>query len=815
MKLRSLAIGILALCAGFFIAALQTETQPLGMQSWPVEIAAPNGKIQIYEPQPETLQGHKLTGRAAVSITPTGSAAPVFGAIWFTAVLSTDVDKRTYELESIDVTRAKFPNSTAQDEAAFSAVVEKELPKRNLHGSLDALLATLETAQKEEKASENLNNTPPEIIYVKYPAVLVVVDGDPRLEAIEGSSLMRVSNTAMLMVFDPASKSYYLSSGSVWYAAADILGPWRIEHNPPAQVAALVTDNGQPVANTVPDASMPRIIVSTKPAELVISDGDPKFSPIQGTNLLFMTNTENDVLLDISAQSYYTLLSGRWFSSKSLQGPWTFVPPANVPADFAKIAPDSAKGDVLASVPNTEAAQEALIESQIPQTAEVKRNDAHLEVQYDGDPEFVGINGTNMQYAANASTPVLFVNGKYYACDNAIWFVASSPLGPWAAADSIPGDIQNIPPDCPDYNVKYVYVYDSTPDVIYDGYLPGYYGWYPYYGVIYYGTGYYYPGWYRHHYYPWPCTWGFGARYTPYGWGFGFTWCDGFFTVGAVWHEGWHDHGWYGPEGYHRYHPPAIYSQHNAYLKHNVNTYNNIHLANQVHVANRDVRIAHNVPVNMYGRPQNENRVMPHSAQTVNMPRVVQGKPNNVLVDREGNVYRAGPKGTWEQNTGPNWNQAQPASKNPQAVHKGSVQVIQGPNQNENNNRVEMPHYNAGQPAPQGNRAEGQVQGTQGQSQPQNHSVGQPEGQSKSPANPPQQYYIPEHVQQEYQARQHGEERSTNYNSNSGRSSGGGGGGSDGGGGQVSGSDGGGGGGGGHEGGGGGGGGSGGGKKHN
>jgi hypothetical protein len=43
-------------------------------------------------------------------------------------------------------------------------------------------------------------------------------------------------------------------------------------------------------------------------------------------------------------------------------------------------------------------------------------------------------------------------------------------------ATSRPDDVESIPASNPHYNVKYVHVYDSTPDVVYVGYTPGYYG---------------------------------------------------------------------------------------------------------------------------------------------------------------------------------------------------------------------------------------------------------------------------------------------------------------------------------------------------
>ena len=101
------------------------------------------------------------------------------------------------------------------------------------------------------------------------------------------------------------------------------------------------------------------------------------------------------------------------------------------------------------------------------------------------------------------------IEGTYYAVDNGVWFSSASPQGPWIVADTIPTDkIAGIPPSSPVYNTTYVTVYDSTPEVFYVGYTPGYLWSFPYYGVPVYGTGWYYPPYIGVHYYPRAPSWG-------------------------------------------------------------------------------------------------------------------------------------------------------------------------------------------------------------------------------------------------------------------------------------------------------------------
>ena len=143
-----------------------------------------------------------------------------------------------------------------------------------------------------------------------------------------------------------------------------------------------------------------------------------------------------------------------------MNGPWTAAS-ADLPAEFAKIPPDSPMGSVLAAVPNTQEARDAALLSTVPHTATVKL-DATIEVTYDGPPKFAPIQGTSLTYATNTAYEVIALGGVDYCCNKGVWFTAPSPTGPWKVATSVPKEIYSIPPSSPVYNTTYVQVYDST-----------------------------------------------------------------------------------------------------------------------------------------------------------------------------------------------------------------------------------------------------------------------------------------------------------------------------------------------------------------
>ena len=502
-----------------------------GQDPWPKRFEHPKGTVVMYQPQLESFKDDILSARAAVSVKTKNMKAPVFGAVWLSGRVLTDRDTRMATISEVKVTDAKFPNAKPEQLEKLKNFLNTEMAEWSVPISLDRLLASLEVVEKEQAMDRGLKNDPPKIIFISHPAVLVPLDGDPRLLPVPKSSLMRVANTPFLMLYDPAAKTYYLKGGPHWLAAAELQGPWKDLEQVPEAIKALEAaaqkagqGKGAPKKVEAKAGKMPEIIVSTVPSELLATDGDPQYTPIKDTNLLFVSNTENNIFMDTATQDYYALLSGRWFKAKSLaEGPWSYVGPNQLPADFAKIPEDSVKGVVLVNVVGTPQAKEAVLDNSIPQTATIDRKKATTKVQYAGEPKFEKIADTNLAYAVNTGTTVFQEGTKYYAVDQGAWYEADSPDGPWQVSVNPPKEVNKIPPSNPRYNAKYVQVYDSTADTVTVGYTPGYTGSYVDNGTVVYGTGYDYSGYAAPDaYIPPPATYGYAAAYDPYAgtWGY-------------------------------------------------------------------------------------------------------------------------------------------------------------------------------------------------------------------------------------------------------------------------------------------------------
>ncbi len=398
-----------------------------------------------------------------------------------------------------------------------------------------------------------------------------------------------------------------------------------------------------------------------------------------------MTNSESDIVLEIEGQTYYVILSGRWYASASLDGPWNFVEPETLPAMFSDIPGESDMSHLLASVPGTPEAEEAVMEQMIPQTAAIDRDSATLTVEYDGDPEFEPIEETTLEYAVNSPTSVIKFGSTYYAVDEAVWFVALSPTGPWVVADSIPEAIYDIPASSSVHNVTYVHVFDATPEVVYVGYYPGYVGSYHYHGVIVYGTGWYYQPWYGTYYYPRPVTYGFHMRWNPwYGWSFGFSYSTGPFTFYIGYRPGYR--GYWGPVGYRGYRHGYHRGWHHGYRAGGRAGYRAGYRAGQRNSRNNNIynrsnnraRNAPNVGNRAGTRPSTGAR--PSTGQTRPSTR-----PNNVYSDRSGNISR-NQNGNWQSRGSNGW-QSGGTQQNRQQFDRSAQSRQRGNTRTQNFNR--------------------------------------------------------------------------------------------------------------------------------
>lgn len=516
----------------FLLIPLNGSTQDV---SWPRELTNEGSVLTLYQPQVQSWEKYeKLDFRMAFSLVPFQDKE-VVGVLYVLANTEVNMDDHKVLINNMTVSKVNFPSLDDETAGKMDKIVRSFVtPDRTQIMSLEQVVAC--TPKEDTVSAITVNNDPPVIFVSKRPTILLQLEGAPVKASAGKDDLEYVINANWPLFYDKTGNAYFLYDGLEWQKSLETKGPWAFTASLPKSLVDIAKDpdwinlEGTIPAVTKANKKIPQVFYSEKLAELILFEGEPSYKTVEGTSLKFATNTDSDIFFCSSDNKYYYLSAGRWFSSAGFSGPWTFAT-LNLPADFAKIPLDSPASAILAFVPGTEQAKDAVMIAQIPTTIEADATEAakKVNITYSGEPKFEPIEGTTLYYAVNTTEKVIKMSSdQYYACYQGIWFVSNTPTGPWTTATTVPEEIYSIPSSSPVYNVTYVTQTVTTTNVVQSSYTSGYTGVYfmgtPSGVVIISGTGYYHPPYYYYPpygypvYYPYPVTYGCYA-YHPYPYG--------------------------------------------------------------------------------------------------------------------------------------------------------------------------------------------------------------------------------------------------------------------------------------------------------
>ncbi len=523
--------------SGFASGKYLELAEPEGDMGWPraFELSG-SGFIVLHEPQySEWDNVENLEALIAAEYYRAAEAEPVFGVIGLAVKLRRTDNPDTVSMTDPTISRMDFGTLGRDAVTALSVDVGDLLPTGEILVPTERVAAKLADIG-EQSDVDGLAYDAPTIFVADGPARLLMTDGEPVFAPVGGTSTAEFVVNTNWDLFR-TEEQLYLRDETHWLSATEIEGPWSATTELPESLSSLPEDGSWEDAKAaIPGATYeegtPEIFYSDSPAEMINTDGPPAFEDVPGGDLEWLSNSESDMFRLKSTGVFYYLVSGRWFSASSIDGPWTFATD-DLPADFRAIPDDVPYYSVRASVPETSEAKEARLRASIPEVIEVSRDMVEMPtVVYDGDPVFEPIEGTDLHLASNTESQVIQVGNAYFLILDGVWFTASSPDGPWEIAESVPEEIYEIPPTSSAYNTTYVRIYESNPTRIYYRYRPGYWWSFLAWGVLVYGTGWRYRPYNRYYrvpvYYPRPITYGSRAYYNPargafgrYGYGYG------------------------------------------------------------------------------------------------------------------------------------------------------------------------------------------------------------------------------------------------------------------------------------------------------
>ena len=218
------------LVARFVVAAAWTAAtaglafaQVAPADPWPRQVKLANGAVLVYQPQVEAWDGNQIKVRAAVALQGTGSEPTVFGSIFATARTQVDKVARTVVFSDIAITKSSFPTLHDQG-AALMADLGPKLAANVRTISLDRVEASLKAAGVKPP-SFPVKNDPPRIIVSYSTAILVPIDGPPKILPVPGDTrVKRVINTHALILQGGMGDDFYLHVYDGWLTAPKLDG---------------------------------------------------------------------------------------------------------------------------------------------------------------------------------------------------------------------------------------------------------------------------------------------------------------------------------------------------------------------------------------------------------------------------------------------------------------------------------------------------------------------------------------------------------------------------------------------------------------
>src|SRR5437660_12195260 len=93
------------------ISALGEPPAASDVDPWPRQLASGDNTFAVFQPQYESWDQGRLSGRAAVAVENRVAPQPTYGVLWFTARTEVDKESRMVTLEDLTISKTDFPTA--------------------------------------------------------------------------------------------------------------------------------------------------------------------------------------------------------------------------------------------------------------------------------------------------------------------------------------------------------------------------------------------------------------------------------------------------------------------------------------------------------------------------------------------------------------------------------------------------------------------------------------------------------------------------------------------------------------------------------
>jgi hypothetical protein len=189
----------------------------------------------------------------------------------------------------------------------------------------------------------------------------------------------------------------------------------------------------------------PRIVVSSRPTQLMLIDGPPSYVPIPSTGLEFVVNTDWDIFRSREENAWYLLDNGFWLTNSMLSsGDWLRT--TRLPRDFLTLQVNSDWPQVAEAMPPRRAEAD-------PLPIVISYEPTEL-VLVDGQMKLEPIGDGGLQFVSNTSSELFYYDGRYYFLASGRWFRTKDVRRKWYAVRALPAVFADIPSDHPRAHVR-------------------------------------------------------------------------------------------------------------------------------------------------------------------------------------------------------------------------------------------------------------------------------------------------------------------------------------------------------------------------
>lgn len=482
---RPLALALAVLAAGTARAALSDAR-------WPQKQETARGTLVLYRPVIESWDDRRvLIVRQATSFKATGEDHRHYGAARIAVDTEVDPARATVTLGRRQLLGLEVPSLDDAALARAAAWRQENLSQDAIEVPVTQLLSWVDRDQARVEETP-IRSPRPRVFLRTTPTQLVVLDGPPLFVPTERDGVEVLANSDTLIV--RAARRVYLHTGRGWLEAPTLAGPWVSWQGWPTALLDLPERGAfgqlRRLFEQGAHRPVPEVLVSHLDVELVQLDGPPEVRAIPGTSLGWVTNTDADLFTHSSRPGYFLLVSGRWFHLEGSDSLGAYVSHA-LPPGFRDIPPDHPRAHVLASVPGTSQARDAVLATGVPRFRTVTEDEARFAPSFVGDrPIWRRIQGSTLEEATNSSQDVLRLGDRWLGCERGVWFESRAPGRRWRLLRALPAEVATIPPASAKHRLAYIDVVELEDGRVRVAVRSGYFGTYASGGVVVHGTGY-------------------------------------------------------------------------------------------------------------------------------------------------------------------------------------------------------------------------------------------------------------------------------------------------------------------------------------